>query len=361
MKNKSLLKLLGVIVLAIVVAIPLTVGCAAQAPTPAPAPEEEPINLTYAFYNPPSGLQGEGIMIWIDEIDRYTKGKVQVEPFWSGSLFKGKEMLKGVADGVVDMGRINSAYYTTEMPIHQLWLTIPSGPSDFMDGLEVMSTLFQEFPEFDREFTEYNQRPLFRTRVISSVICSTEPFASFEDFEGKRLRAGPAATLKWLGGAGAVPVSVPWSDCFMALSTGSIEGVYTNLDGIHSTKLDEPASNMFVTRDLSLMLHYYDTINLDSWNKLPNEIQEQLMTASRAAEARYAKLFSAEFDRCIAEQAEMGCVINFWSEEDLDKFISMPIIAELQAEWVKDAEAAGVDDAAQMFERANELIKSVEK
>ncbi len=303
------------------------------------------------------GLQGEGVKAWIRQIDKYTDGRVQIKPYWGGALLKGKEILKGVEDGIVDIGRVNPAYYPTELLLEQLLITFTQGPGDFMVGLELHNKLFEEFPEFEAEFTQYNQKTLFKTRVNNMCVTCTEPFTSFEDFKGKRIRASSSTMLNWLEGAGAIPVSIPWGDCYMALSTGQIEGVYTNIDGIHLTHLDEAAPNIFTSKSLTLVLYYLDTINLDTWDRLPKDVQEQLLAATDAAEKDYAELFTKEVDRCIAEMKEEGIVVTQWTEEDLCKFRSMPIISELQQEWVKNAEAAGIDNAAQILERTKELVK----
>ncbi len=75
-----------------------------------PAMAEE-ITLTFATNSPPTGLKGDAETIFIEELEKASGGKIKVKPFWAESLLNINEMLKGISDGVVDMGYVNVAYY----------------------------------------------------------------------------------------------------------------------------------------------------------------------------------------------------------------------------------------------------------
>ena len=78
---------------------------------------EETIKLTLADNTPPTGLRGEGVKLFLEEIEKQTNGRVQIDVFWAESLMKGKEILKGVKDGIVDIGFINTAYYPGQLVV----------------------------------------------------------------------------------------------------------------------------------------------------------------------------------------------------------------------------------------------------
>jgi len=148
----------------------------------------------------------------------------------------------------------------------------------------------------------------------------------------------------------------------MALSTGSIDGVATNLDGEHRTKLDEPAPNVFIMREIWMATPLMYTINLDVWNSLSKDIQDGLMAAGKSASKRFAELYANELNQVTSEQKEQGAIVIYASKEDIEKWVNMDIVADQQEQWVKEAEEIGIKNAAQIMEHMKEVInEAIEK
>lgn len=318
---------------------------------------EKPIVLTLAEFDTPAGLAGEGVKILQEEIAEKTNGRVELKVYWGGSLLKGKEILRGVADGIVDMGHINPNYYPNLLPMNGVYAVIPQGPDKFINQAWIFNTCMEQIPEFKAEFIANNQIPIYLYGVLSKTLTSTKPITCLADYKNKKIRASNRWALSMLEAAGAVPVSVPWSDCFMALQTGTIDAVYTNLDAIHRVKMDEVGQNIFLCRSLWSGTQFIFTINLDTWNKLPEDIQEQIMDATKSSAIRYGEAYDKEWKRCVEEQKELGYVVNVITPEDVEKWASMPVIEELQAEWVKLNENLGVKNVSEIIKQVKEIVK----
>ena len=317
---------------------------------------EQPIKLTLADTTAPTGLRGEGTLLFVEEIEKYTNGRVQVEVYWGESLLKAAEILKGVQDGIVDMGYINPNYYPGPLILNGSFAIYPRGPVKFSNMYEAFVTCLEEVPELTQELDSVNQKQLYINACLPMTVTSRLPFSSFEDFAGKRIRASSRWYLAQLEGAGATPVSVPWGDCYMALQTGTIDAVYTNLDGIHRTKLDEAAPNIFTMREIWIGMPYFYTINLDTWNRLPEDIQSQLVEAGKSASLRFSELYDDEWDRVIAEQNRLGYTVTHASPEDIDKWMAMPIIEEMKDIWISEAEVNGISNAQEIVDRISGIF-----
>jgi TRAP-type C4-dicarboxylate transport system substrate-binding protein len=323
---------------------------------------DKPIKLTLADSTAPTGIRGNGVKILLEEIEKHTRGRVKVEVYWGESLLKAKEILAGVKDGIVDMGYINPNYYPKEMLVHSAFALIPQGPATFKYQSWYFFKCFEDIPAFQRELSALNQTTIHVNTVLSCAVVSTKPFTKFEDFKGKKIRASSRWFLGQLKGARAIPVSVPWGDCYMALQTGTIDGVYTNLDGEHRTKLDEVARNVYTCKELWVGVPFLYTVNNNKWKKLPQDVQEQLKAAGKAASLRFSDLFDVEWAKIIAEQKKMGCVVTPASSADIQKWVSMPAIGELQSQWVKEAQAAGLKDADRIMGRMKSLaVEAIER
>ena len=83
------------------------------------------ITLTYATNTAPTGLRGVAEKMFVDEIEKQTNGEVKVRAFWGESLLKGKEILKGVQDGVADMGHVNINYYPKRLLLNSGIMLFP--------------------------------------------------------------------------------------------------------------------------------------------------------------------------------------------------------------------------------------------
>ncbi|KIX14458.1 TRAP transporter substrate-binding protein [Dethiosulfatarculus sandiegensis] len=214
------------------------------------ATQAKALTLTYATNTTPTGLRGEAEKMFLDEIEKQTNGKVKVRPYWGQSLLKGKEILKGIKDGVVDMGHINVNYYPKRLTLNSAVILVQQGPVKYENKMWVYDNIFREVPALTQEYAKFKQQIIYNYSVLPVGVCFTQPVKSLADFKGKRVRAASRWSLAMLKGPGATPVSIPWGDCYMALQTNAVEGVYTNYDSINRSKLDEVAPNVFVMREI---------------------------------------------------------------------------------------------------------------
>ena len=316
---------------------------------------EQLITLTLADYNPPTGLNGRGITILQEEIAKKTNGKVELKIYWAGSLLKGKEILRGVEDGVADMGSVNANYYPNQMPIGGVFNVLPAGPFGYESQRTYYKNIMEQVPEMEAEYLAHNQLPLFVFTANNIAICSTKPLVSLEDLKNKKIRSSSRWILNMFRGLGATPVSVPWGDCYMALQTGTIDAVLTNFDSLHNTKLDEVAQNLLLFENFPAKPAIIYTVNSDVWNNLSEGIQGQIMQAIEATTLSFSELYDAEWERCIKEAKEMGCVVNLISKADWEIWKNLPVIDENQVQWVKEMENQGLKNAEEILEKIKNI------
>jgi len=318
---------------------------------------QKPIELKFACYDNPTGLAGFHYKTMKEEIEKNTDGQVIIKIYWSSSLLKGAEMLRGVADGITDMGQMNPNYYPNQLAMNGAYAIIPAGPDAYKYKSWVFETGIERIPEMRAEWTNNNQIPLYTWVLLPKVATSTKPIASLEDFKGLKMRAASRWLLEMLGGAGATPVSVPWSDCYMALQTGTIDSVLTNLDGIHNTKLDEIGKHIYLCPQIWNSSAFTLTINTDRWNSIPEDIQEKIKEALDKVSALYGEAYDKDWDRIVKEQEEMGCVINKMTTEDAETWGNLPIREEIEAKWIKETEERGVENPGKILEAIKEIVQ----
>ena len=202
-----------------------------------------------------------------------------------------------------------------------------------------------------------NQKTILFTAGLPGAFTGKNPLNSVDDIKGDKWRAGDKWALRYLENAGASPVSVPWDDVYMALQTGTIDGCFTNYDGLHMKKFDEVASNLLVSKKLWFAQPFIHNININYWNKLPKDIQQGILKAAEIAEQKFAKVYDEAFDQIMAAQKKAGYKVTVMSDEDIRKWENADQLGKMQEQWIKEAEKAGLKNAREVMEKMRVLHK----
>ncbi len=316
------------------------------------------ITIKYSDHDPPGGMRSGFITdVWFPEIITQTEGRVKIQDFWGGALLGSKEILKGIGDGVTHMGFIYPGHYPGQLPAHTIFKLFPRGPAKFENMVWFYRKVYEEMPEFKAELKRANVMPIMITAGLPGAFTGKNPLSGLKDIVGDKWRAGDKWTLRYLKNAGAVPVSVPWGDIYMALQTGTIDGCFANYDGIHLKKFDEAAPNLLVSRQLWYAMPFLHLINVEFFNGLPKEVREGMRKASENAERQFSATYDKAFEKVEAEQKAAGYTITEMSNDDVLKWENPGQLEKLQAQWVQEAEKAGLKTAASIMEKTKVLLK----
>jgi TRAP-type C4-dicarboxylate transport system substrate-binding protein len=314
--------------------------------------------LKYADSDPMGGMRPVFMRdVLFPDIEKRTNGQVKINQFWGGVLLSGKEVLKGVGDNSANMGFIYPGWYPGQLPAFTVFKLFPRGPSKFENIVWFYRKAIKEIPEFSDQLRKLNQKNLIFTSGLPGAFCSTKPLNRLSDIKGDKWRAGDKWALRFLKNAGALPVSVPWGDVFMALQTGTIAGTFTNYDATNLMKFDEVASNLLVTKELWFATPFLHTINLDYWNKLPADVQQAILKSCEMAEQKFAKVYNSTFEKVMAKQKKAGYKVKLMSKEDIKTWENADQLTLMQQQWVDEAAKGGMKNAAQFMEKMQVLYK----
>ncbi len=316
------------------------------------------ITMKYSDHDPPGGMRTNFLKnVWLPEIEKQTGGKVKVQDFFGGALLGSKEIFKGIGDGITQAGFLYPGHYPGQLAPFTIFKLFPRGPAKFENMVWLYRKVYEEIPEFTAGLKKSNQKTLLFTAGLPGAFTGKNPLTSLGNVKGDRWRAGDKWALRFLKNAGAVPVSVPWGDVYMALQTGTIDGCFTNYDGLHMMKFDEVAPNLLISKKLWYAMPFIHNVNLDFWNGLPKDVQEGILKASEIAEQKFAGVYDKAFDKVKAEQEAAGYKVTVMSQDDIVKWENADQLGALQQQWVKEAEAAGLKTASSVLEKMRALHK----
>ncbi len=312
--------------------------------------------IKYSDHDPPGAMRTQFVKsVWLPEITKQTDGAVEFQEFWGGALMGSKEILKGIGDGVTQMGFVYPGHYPGQLPAHTILKLFPRGPSKFENMVWFYRKIYDEVPEFKAELEKANVMTIMFTAGLPGAFTGKNPLTGIDDIKGDKWRAGDKWGLRFLENAGAVPVSVPWGDVYMALQTGAIDGCFTNYDGLHAMKFDEVAPNLLVSKSLWYAMPFLHLVNIDYFNGLPKEVQEGILKASEIAEQKFSQTYEQAFDQVMSEQKAAGYTVTEMSETDIAKWENASELEKLQAIWVEEAEKAGLKTAASIMEKVKAI------
>ncbi|OGP65154.1 MAG: hypothetical protein A2169_09115 [Deltaproteobacteria bacterium RBG_13_47_9] len=261
----------------------------------APSPAKV-IELKFGHQNPPKGRTTEKFLnAWAKKVEEATKGRVKITMYPAESLFKAREAYEATRGGITDINWTILGYYTGRFPLTSVmtlpFLNLASGhiQGQLRSGGAINSHILQELyeilPEIQAEWKEV--KLLMFNCSDPYLICTTKkPVRNRDDLKGLKLRelGGPPSEMwKFLG---ATPVLLPMPDVYESTSKGVIDGANLPWAAIATFKLYEVLKYWTDTGTTASAM--MTIMNLDKWNSLPKDIQEQIMSVSRFYGAEFA-------------------------------------------------------------------------
>ncbi len=258
-----------------------------------------------------------GAQVFAERVAAMTNGKFKITPRAAGELAPGLQVLDVVVQGAVPVGHTASYYYIGKTPAMAFGTALPFGLTAQQQnawfyeggGLELLQ-------EFYREKFNVIQFPAGNTGVQMGGWFRKE-IETVKDLQGLKMRI-PGLGGKVMSKLGVLVQVLPGGEIFQALQTGAIDaaewvGPYDDEKlGLHkATKFYyypgwwEPGPSLEVQ------------INLDEWNKLPEEYQEVIRTAAYQANMTMLARYDARNGEALQRLLQAGIELRPYSDEIL--------------------------------------------
>lgn len=259
------------IVAATIVAPALLVGCA----------QDGPPQLKLAHAAPPESM----IALAADEFARVANerlaGRATVVVYGAGQLGDDQEVLQKLKLGTVDFG-VPSTVMSAAVPEFALF-DMPYLVAD----REHMSRI--EHDVFWPELAPFAEERGYRVLALwengfRHITNNVRPIVTPEDLDGIKIRTPNSPwRVALFDELGANPSPMPFSEVFMALQTGVMDGQENPLTNIRNAAFDEVQEYLSLTRHLYSPA--YLTVGLDHWERLPMEVREILESVARETQS----------------------------------------------------------------------------
>jgi TRAP-type C4-dicarboxylate transport system substrate-binding protein len=330
-------------------------------PSPTPTPTPEPIELRVALIEPdiPSST-GDSYKWWMNEVEKRTQGKVSFTCHWGGSLASSGEMLDAVRMGQVDIGQTDYARFAAEFPL----TTIGAGPYQFHyphapAALGAWWQLYEEFPEFEAEFTAQNAKMLFHVAFSNLQLFSNKPVRNLADLKGLKARDSGKYNPKIFEAVGCVIVATPAPEMADALQKGLIDLTSIGFESAKLFGLHEMIDYVIFIDQGSVASLGAFLINLNTWNELPQDVQQVMLDVSGDFRQAWAEKHYEEQATLASFFKEQGVEFIEFPAADREQWLNLPVTSEVVEEWIAEVEAKGLPGRA-IMERWIELEAEME-
>ncbi|TYR33191.1 hypothetical protein FY036_09060 [Mesorhizobium microcysteis] len=316
---------------------------------PTAAMAQETINLTVASSHPLTipwvGMIKSHFMAETDRI--LAEGgnyKIEWQEAFGGQLYKANATLSSVEEGVTDIGWVFSFLEVAKLPLSQVSSYAPFSTANPPVQLEVMGELLENNEAFRNEWEQYNLKVLGLTGTDGYDIYTKQPIESLSDLNGMKISA-PGVLGSWLRGTGANAVDGALTTFYTDIQTGVSDGVLSLALGVLPAKLYEVAP--YITRvRIGTAFSGAVAINKDSWDGLPEEVQNAMVEAGKFYTDAHGKNLLEAHEAAFGKMVELGAgqnppvTVSEMSEEDRTAWVNgLPDIA---GEWAADGEARGL-------------------
>jgi TRAP-type C4-dicarboxylate transport system substrate-binding protein len=242
-------------------------------------------------------------------VEERTDHKINFVEGYSGSIVKVNETLEGVRDNILDIGGFCFCFEPSKLPLHAFQVMLPFGTMKPTQSLKIAQEVYAQVPYMAEVFEkEFNQKLLARIADGGYNLGTSFEWNTVDDLKGQKL-AGAGLNLKWLEYAGATPVQSALPDAYTSMKTGVYNGWIMFPSAWVSLKLYEPGPYYTKIGFGSITWHGL-TINMDTWNRLPADVQEILLEVAKDFEEQTGSVNEAKYDKDIDKLIELGTQVR---------------------------------------------------
>ena len=312
----------------------MVTGCSSGSSTK----QGKPTELKLAHFFPATHpVEAELIQPWAQAINEATNGQVIVTSYPGQTLLNADAVYEGVVTGIADMGLSCFSYTRGRFPVLEAFE---------LPGIVVTNSKVGSIVAWEG-IKQLNPAEVQDTKLM--MVLSTGPGDLFtkvpvrdlNDLQGLEIRA-TGLSAKTLQTLGAIPVAMPQSEAYEALSKGVVRGNLSPIEVLQGWRHAEVTDYLTLTPFIYNTL-FFITMNLDQWNALSPDIQEAIEEVNeRYFEEVAMGLWDKQNEAALKWSVEeTGLEVINLSEEEANKWIS--IITPIQNEFVDSMNNKGFD------------------
>ncbi len=294
--------------------------------------------LRFAHTQPTSDTHHAAAEHFSERVSELTGGEITVTVHPAGELGNDPAVLEGVRLGTIDIGQTGNPFYTRFAPK----LNVLDLPYLFNSYDHVYRVIDGEVGQQLLGELEQNRMKglAFWEIGFRKVTNSSRAVRTPDDLQGLKIRTTPnPAHVQAFEIWGAAPTPMAFTEVYLALETGTVDGQENPVNIIRSNRFQE------VQKHMSMTDHAYTvsivSMNLAKFQGLPAQHQEALLTAAREAAEYQRDLNREQDDEGLADIRAAGVEVI----EDVDREAFKAAVFETVSQTFVDEHGPELVDA----------------
>ena len=206
-----------------------------------------------------------------DTLEERSDGRLKLQLFEAGSLFKAQETFNAVSRGILEMGTISPSYASDKMTLAGIASGLPFAFRNVWETAYFHQAL--GFEEMLREEAAKHNVYWATDKVYPTEMVVKKPINSLNDFKSLKIRSS-GALQKFLTEAGAAASYIPGGELYTALDSGIVDGAHWGASqGAASMALYEVAK-YHVQPALNIAGTDVIIVSQKALDKLPEDLQQ---------------------------------------------------------------------------------------
>jgi C4-dicarboxylate-binding protein DctP len=308
---------------------------------------EAKTTLRLTLQLPLKGVLDQNVQMFKEEVEKATKGEIEIQIFDSGSLYQDKDVPKAVGSGQIEMGVASLARYVGDVPAVDVFYI----PALFDTDSKLRAAVAPGSPvrgPLDAAMAKTGAKVLWWQAYGSTILLTKgEPLRSPDELKGKKVRVFGKLLGTWVQANGGSPVNVAGSEQYFAYQRGTVDIGMTAPDTIKTRKMWEVMKS--VTLAGQAAVEFVVVINDKAWAKLSAAQQKIVADAAVKAEKSLRDQFETIAKESIEAGKANGMTIHIPQGAEAAKW-------RASADAVRDAFLAGAGPLGkQVYEAAAKL------
>lgn len=291
-------------------------------------------NIRFSTWHPP--VSRETKTVWtpmMEELKKKSGGKIGYTMYSGAALGKAPEHFDIVAKGLSDMGYFTATFTPGRFPLSDvLSLAV------WVDGKDVAVDIGNAVYNRALKDEFKTVKVLELNGCIQAFIWTKKPISKMADLKGVKLRSPGGHQTNYIKALGAEPVFMPLGDVYMAMETGTVDGIVTCSPLILAYKLHEVAKNATVltfgcVTEGAIM-------NMNVWNKLPADQKKVVDEVCSNPFKTTGGLTRNDYQVIMKEITKAGVKLNELPKAEAEQWYNR--FRDVTRKWAADLEAKGL-------------------
>ena len=225
------------------------------------------MHIKFSTWHPPVAREVKTVFVpMLEKLKERSNGRITYTMYAGGALGKGPEHYDIAAKGLSDMGYFTATWTPGRFPLSDV-LSLAAWVNGKDIGVDIGNAMYKRM--LKREFPGVKMIEL--NGCIQAFLWTTKPVRTLEDCKGLRIRTPGGHQTNYIKSLGAEPVFMPLGDVYLAMETGTVDGLVTCPPLVLAFKLFEVAKQGTIATFGCVTEGVI--MNQKSWDRTPDDLK----------------------------------------------------------------------------------------